>query len=653
MDTRSVVRSRRRSARLTGQSSQEHSVEPPTTSKRRDSGHSKSANSSSSTSREPSCPPADPNPKTALSGHDAHPASQDLKTAKASAKDEDNGNVLPLFPNLRSSKAKYTETSRAETESIITPPTKPVDTSSEKAVKSQVSTKWVKTARGSIRLASDSIAEDSNNFAGNKYGEAHDGQNASSTTAGRRSRRLTCMVPDVRDETIEIEPLHSRRLMAIKATAPAFVALGSDKLQESFTQATAEPDSSTHGDFASQDDFPTHDGKSDPRLPQPDVQQDTSPIPELLADIERIIQSSPLADQKWTDDGTEGATTSTPSQTLKKRAPANVFIRSRTLRSSARSINNTGKTGKNASLEKTDSDSSQFDGAFDDVIRSQRRKKTHASTAHTSKPREPRGSKRSVQELSEAEGLADSPSLRQRRKPDSDGPKPVVDFGSPDLIEEVTSRGAFSANENNTATASDHIERARRSKKSATPAMTAPMTSTNPERAHSAHNSNLASKDSQQGSQLQGHGEDTQKCADCGKVLARYLVCAKCQDAIYCGKYCQIWNWPLHKTRCHASDEAVQAEVEQQEAYLGDMWAATVKMLKEENMAGGTVESLLLGEAVRHSATRPAFMGQGRPRYSVTFDADSSQSASQNMQSLSRTRAMSIRMAQAAHGGDE
>lgn len=658
MDTRSVVRSRRRSARLTGQSLQEDRVKRGTTSKGRDSGHNKSANSSSNPSRESSCPPADPNLKPALLVHDAHPASLASKAAKASAKDEDNGNVLngnvlPLFPNLPSSKEKATETSRAETHSIITPPTQPVDTSSEKAVKSRASTKWVKTARGSIRLASDSSAEDSNSSAGNKYGEARNGQNASFMTGGRRSRRLTCMMPDVRDEIVETEPLHSRRPMAIKAKAPASVALGSERHQESepelqylFTKATAELDPSTHSDF------PTHDGKSDPLLPQPEVQQNTSPIPALLADIERIIQSSPLADRNRTDDGAEGTTAPTPTQALKKRASANVLTRSRTLRSSTRSIGNTGKTGESSSFEKIDSDSSQFDGAFDDIIRGQRRKKTHVRTADSSKPSEPRGTKRSVQELSEAEESVDSPSLRQRRKPGSDGPKPRVGLNSSNPME-VTSRDASSTNGHSVRNALEISEVARRAQDPANLFTLAEMASTNSERADSTNNPLLAGDNSQRRNQVQSCEEDTNKCADCGRVPERYLVCAKCQETIYCGKYCQIWNWPLHKTRCRASDEAVQAEIELQETYLGDMWEAALKMLKEENMAGGTVESLLLGEAVRHSATRPAFMGQGRPRVFDGLDVESSQLESQNSQSLSRARAMSIRFAEAAQGGDE
>lgn len=178
--------------------------------------------------------------------------------------------------------------------------------------------------------------------------------------------------------------------------------------------------------------------------------------------------------------------------------------------------------------------------------------------------------------------------------------------------------------------------------------MLAEMTSTSPERADSTNDPLPEGDDSQGKNQVQCHEEDADKCADCGKAPERYLVCAKCQETIYCSKYCQIWNWPLHKTRCHKSDEAVQAEIELQETYLGDMWESALKMLKEENLAGGTVESLLLGEAVRHSATRPAFMGQGRPRGFVEFDVDAECS-----QSVNRTRAMSMRLAQSAQGGDE
>lgn len=678
MDTRSVVRSRRRSTRLTGQPPQGERVKRSTTGKRRDPDHDTSTKHSSDASREGSLSQIGQTSE-ASSSRDTHLEVSDTNATKAVVQTDDEDLVLPLFPNLRSSKAKPTETPEAEDDHNAVPNKDSVGTSPGKAIKGHVSTKWVKTERGSIRLASDSEAEVTKNNANKKWGEAEEGEHASSATARRRSRRLASMPPDTQCKTVEVEPIPSQlvesRSKAMTAATSAPVASGSDAeqelepepgLQDLSTKETSEHDPTTRA--TPHDELPLDDGKTDRLLQKPDIMQNASPIPELVADIEKIVQSSPMAGGDSANDGTITTRASTPAKALKKQAPSSIATRFRTLRSSSRSVENTNKTEKGLGSEQTDSESSQVDGAFDDSVRGRKKKKKAQAAddmASAARPREPRGTKRSARELSQDEGSADPPSLRQRRKPNSDGPEPEVDLSSANPIETATSRDAFSVDHPEVETPLSIGEFARRSDEPANPVMLAIMLSTNPNRADSDIDSNAADNGSEGVSQqlsdtdstaandgAEGVGErlspeiDTPKCADCGKTPKRYLVCAKCKEAIYCGKYCQIWDWPLHKNICIESAEADQTEIDLQAAYLGDMWAAALKMLEEEKIAGGTLESLLLGEAVRHSHIRGA-------RGFVGLDVDTPQSTPGDPQAVDRARAMSLRLAQAELGSDE
>lgn len=695
MDTRSVVRSCRRSSRLTGQPPHDERVRQAITGNRRHhSDHDTPARTDRNASREGSCPQIGSHSKTS-SSHDAYLETPQTDvtyattdaTADATAavtKTEVEDPVFPLSHNLRSSKSKATGSSRAATDSITVTIEDPIKTSSESAFQDHATTKWVKTARGSIRLASDSPAESSKTNEGKRSDDNEEAQNASFATTRRRSKRLASMTPDVTGDTIEVEPIPSRhtvgktKAVATKSHEPDAAGDSAEQESESdlpvpSTRAMSEHDPITQP--IHQEDFLIYDENPEQFLQDPDDLQNTSPIPELVADIERIIQSSPMADRYSADDSTKHASGSTPTKALLKKAPSIMATNTRTLRSSSRSVESTSNIAKRPASDQTDSESSQLDGAFDDSIRGRKKKKARVAgdTANTFKPSELRGTKRGAKNLSQ--GNVDTPGPRQRRKPNSGVSKPEEDLSSANPIERATSRDSFLVDDPEIENPLDIGEFVRRSDEPVNPVMLAQMISTNQERADSDIDSTAAEYGgdsdsiaaesgsdidsmaaeygSQGSSRYQSPGGDTPKCADCGRTPKRYLVCAKCKEAIYCGKYCQIWNWPLHKTRCLALDEADQAEIETQEAYLEDMWAAALKVLKEEKMAGGTVESLLLGEAVRHSPARPAFMGQRSPRGFVGFDVGDSQSAGRDAESVDRTRAMSMRLAQAALGNDQ
>lgn len=633
-----MVRSRRRSTRLIGEAPQDARVKQSNTHKRRHSNHDTSAATSKNASREGSCPQLGSNSK--VSSHDPHLATPDTHATTAVTKVEDEGPTLPLFPNLRAS--------------------------SERAAKGNVITKWVKTARGSIRLASDSPAEGVENNSG-KVSGVLEGHNASPATFTRRSRRLKSMTPDAGEET-GVGPMASQHTTsktgATASPSGAHDPAGFDAEQESgpdwqdpSIRATTEHNPTT--DRTHHENTHIHDEKLD-RLPQEsDTLEDTSPIPELVADIEKIIQASPIADPNLANHGTKRKLASTQVAPLKKRAHANMTTRSRTLRSSSRSVESLSEIGKRPSSEQTDSESSQLDGAFNDSIRGRRKKKVWeaGSTANTPKPRTPHGTKRSMEELSLDGGNVDTPGHRQRRRLDSDESKPEVDLSSANPMETATSQYSSSIGSPRPENQLENDESARRSDEPANPVLLAQTISANQD----TENCDIDSIAADDGSQGASHRQSPEgspeggahKCADCGRSPERYLVCAKCQAAIYCGKYCQIWNWPLHTTYCLASDDADHGEIELQEAYLGGLWAAALKGLKVGEDAGGTLESMLLGEAARHSPTLPTFMGQGRFRGSGGFDVGTSHLAPRDPESMDTTRTVSVRLAQATLGSYE
>lgn len=659
MDTRSVVRSRRRSTRLTGQSPQYELVHQPATRKRRASSHDTSAKPKQDASHEAHGLEEGSNSKNTSSAQKARSETPESFATKKLTKNKDKGIIFPLIPNLNSSKTPSPQSTKRTTVS---------DASSSKVSgdvsKDHVSTKWVKTARGSIRPASSPPADDTKHSRDRNDGDAEKGQEAQIAVVRRRSSRLASMTPDVEDvakTTSKSEPMTSqtrtKKDQALTTAASLRPSLGSYLKQElisdskdTSTRATPEEDSA--GSPGHQPQLPIRDRRSQRLMKDPKLIEDTSPIPELVADIETIILSSPVPNESAEDAGTRD----TIPPTL-PRGLASAMDRSSTLRSSkssAESKLNSGIMKKSERLldtGKSDSESSQVDGAYNDSIRRQKQEEVQAARSTANKPTKssvPRGTKRPIEELSQDEGDADTPRVRRRRLPDSDKSKREVDLSSANPIETATSRDSFSVGDSSVESPLDVGEFARRTDEPVNPVLLAQMLNTHPERMDSATAASAPYDDGWQSTSQPQVLEDTHTCADCGRAPERYLACARCQQAVYCGKYCQIWNWPIHKTRCGASDGADQAEVEVQEAYLRDMWSAALRLLREEQLAGGTLESVLLGEAVRHSRTRPRFMGRESVRGFVGSDVDASQSASVGGQSLDGTHAMSMRLAQAA-----
>ncbi|KAL1868923.1 hypothetical protein Daus18300_005759 [Diaporthe australafricana] len=664
MDTRSVVRSRRRSTRLTGQSPQDERVQQPAASKRRASSHDTSPRPKHDASREARRLEKGSNSKNPSLIQKARSETPESFATKNLTRNKDKGIIFPLIPNLNPSRTLSPLGTRTTAASDAFP-----SKVSDDVAKDHVSKKWVKTARGSVRLASDPPADKTNHSHDWQDGDEEKGQEAQVAVVRRRSSRLASMTPDVEDvaeTTSQGEPIPPRtktkKGQALNTAASTMSSLGSCpkkdvplSLQDTSTRAT--PGQARTATTGHPSQLPFGDRRSQ-QLIQEDREliEDTSPIPELVADIERIILSSPVPNE----DAGDARSQNTIPPTL-PQGHASVIDRSSTLRSSKSSDENKHKKSLLSNsetlvdTEQTDSESSQVDGAFDDSIRRNKQKQPQAArpTASKSRPSGSRGKKRRNEELSQDEGDADTTRVRRRRQPDSDESKREVDLSSASPIDIATSRNSFSVDDSSHQSSLDVGESARRTGEPVNPVLLAQMLNTHPERMDSAAAASAPSDDGYLAASQPQALEESLKCVDCGRAPKSYLVCANCQQAVYCGKYCQIWNWPIHKTRCHASDEADQAEVEMQEVYLRDMWSAGVRMLQVEEEAGGTLESVLLEEAVGHSRTRPRFMGRDSARGFAGSGFHVSQSASLGGQSMETTHAMSVRSAKAAQGSEE
>lgn len=90
------------------------------------------------------------------------------------------------------------------------------------------------------------------------------------------------------------------------------------------------------------------------------------------------------------------------------------------------------------------------------------------------------------------------------------------------------------------------------------------------------------------------HLTEETKCGNCGKVPRKYLVCVECLKTRYCGKYCQLWDWPLHELVCCRSVLAREQEVEQQKKWLEEYWSGAMDML--EHCSAGSRHELLQSE---------------------------------------------------------
>lgn len=88
------------------------------------------------------------------------------------------------------------------------------------------------------------------------------------------------------------------------------------------------------------------------------------------------------------------------------------------------------------------------------------------------------------------------------------------------------------------------------------------------------------------------HLSEHTKCANCAKEPVKYLVCARCLSARYCGKYCQIWDWQLHGLVCVRSENATDEEVKALEEWIEGYWQGALQMLKDKVVDDNGAETM-------------------------------------------------------------
>ncbi|KAJ4406774.1 hypothetical protein N0V82_010065 [Gnomoniopsis sp. IMI 355080] len=69
---------------------------------------------------------------------------------------------------------------------------------------------------------------------------------------------------------------------------------------------------------------------------------------------------------------------------------------------------------------------------------------------------------------------------------------------------------------------------------------------------------------------------------DCKKELGEeYITCARCHQARYCEKFCQIYDWLVHLPTCNLHPEANAQEVTTLEEWATEMWNGAAKAVKD------------------------------------------------------------------------
>lgn len=73
---------------------------------------------------------------------------------------------------------------------------------------------------------------------------------------------------------------------------------------------------------------------------------------------------------------------------------------------------------------------------------------------------------------------------------------------------------------------------------------------------------------------------------ECTKVLGpEYVACARCHQARYCSKFCQIFTWLVHLPTCILHPEANAPEVAALEEWATEMWLGAAKAVKDAEEA--------------------------------------------------------------------
>lgn len=592
MDTRAVIRSRRHSARLHKQLRDGNSVNQSMPNRRASDkkvSRTRSAGLKPATNEPTTSKPATSKAATTKKVRfttEAAPnrAPEPTVTADSAMKKGKCLANLPVLSNPSLAKVTHLNADNMQQDSDMTLSRKPsVEATGDIEAEGQggrTRARWIKTAQGVMRLVNET-AQDVSRGANNQAEETANREYSSLPEKLRRSARLAGSTPEFEDTKMPVSDTDSKARQPFTTerndVAPLTSSMGGPAVESDDTLGRDSSGNSSDSSFTDLKGLPPHNNWSfaDGPYEEVDFAEKTSPIPELVADIARIIEtSSPTAARVFTNN-TPNIATSTEASAANKTAATARALALESARVTSSANESVEKVIDGAVAEFEYNSSKQLEVA-DPMLLDSTSGETHpggdtptifdnmASNSPAATPSilteiqdqrvRPRGIKRPAGEISHEE---QDPMLHQTLAT-SDRPSPV---GTPtktgNSIESAISQGWHDVADGELSSPGVGLCLDRETV-----------------------SAGRASE-----SQEQVRLENTINCGDCGKLRKKFIICARCLKTGYCGKYCQLWNWPIHREVCDASEEAVPGEVKRQEEYLEEAWAGALQVLREN--AGG------------------------------------------------------------------
>ncbi|ROV96558.1 hypothetical protein VMCG_07816 [Cytospora schulzeri] len=602
MDTRSVIRSRRQSARLHKQSRDDKTAKQSLPSRRvSDTAVSrprsvtpKPAQSQPTTSKAPTI-------KLAQSTTEPAQASEATFTANSSVKEGKRVANSPIFPNLPATKDTRPDANNKDLSPVTVLSRKPKAAATDDdgtEGRGRICGKWIKTAQGAMRLVQDTPQDVSRGAMGRL--EATPVDEASYIPANRRrSARLAGSTPEVEDiklpatiaDSQATQPSTTER-EAVAPTTPLKQGPTADSQHPPRRVSSGTSSDSSLTDF---EELPPHNSLSlaDKQAAEVNLAEKTSPIPELVADIARIIEtSSPIAARASHSDKSNIATSTEQlaAETTVTTAPAPES--SSIANSLTEAVDNANHNSSFPQPIVADpfplefnsegtSSGQEIPSAFGKVVSLSAAAIPDTFTAIQDQTHGSRGVKRHAEEMSHDE---QNPTQQQSLTASNRPLKFVTPTKRPNLIDSAASRDCYDIEDDELGGPDVGLW-------------------LDGENGGAGRVSGLQDEPPLHG---------TIKCGDCGRVPQKFVVCANCLKTGYCGKYCQMWNWPIHRKVCEASKEADSGEVKRQEEYLEGAWAGALQVLKKnvidrDHDRGTEVQDQAEMQAIVHSS----FMDHG------------------------------------------
>lgn len=92
--------------------------------------------------------------------------------------------------------------------------------------------------------------------------------------------------------------------------------------------------------------------------------------------------------------------------------------------------------------------------------------------------------------------------------------------------------------------------------------------------------------------------KDHTKCTNCGRDPRPHtvVVCAQCNKAAYCSKYCQLWDWPIHLLMCDRSADLSSDVVKKLITSMATYWQGAMTEISKALKNGTRFEECTGGE---------------------------------------------------------